>query len=47
MDATTGTLSFNQQVTADVVRVAEPATVINGKVQSATIEQLIRPLQRP
>ncbi len=47
MDATTGTLSFDQQVTADVVRIAEPATVVNGKVQSVTIEQLIRPLQRP
>lgn len=47
MDGTTGDLSFKQGVTADVIRIAQPATVLNGRVESTTAEQLTQPLQRP
>ena len=47
IDGTTGTLTFNQGQTADVKRVAQPAMVLNGKVENVTEEQLIAPVQRP
>ena len=47
IDGTTGTLTFNQGQTADVKRVAQPAMVLNGKIENVTEEQLIAPVQRP
>ena len=47
MDGTTGTLSFRQGLTANVERIAQPAMILNGKIETLTAEQLAQPLQRP
>lgn len=47
MDGTTGTLSFKQGLTANVERIAQPARILNGKIETLTAEQLAQPLQRP
>ena len=47
MDGTTGTLSFRQGLTANVKRIAQPAMILNGKIETLTAEQLAQPLQRP
>lgn len=47
IDGTTGKLSFQQSLSANVERVAQPTIVSNGKVESVTAEELAQPLQRP
>lgn len=47
MDGTTGTLSFTLGQTANVQRIAQPAFISNGKIETVTEEQLTQPLQRP
>ena len=47
MDGTTGTLSFRQGLTANVERIAQPAMILKGKIETLTAEQLAQPLQRP
>lgn len=47
VDGTTGKLSFQQNLSANVERIAQPSIVSNGKVESVTAEELAQPLQRP
>lgn len=47
MSGTTGDLSFKQGQTANVERIAQPALISNGTIESLDAEQLAQPLQRP